>query len=370
LILIIAAIFVTTKLSWAEVKIWPKTEVSDFTTKVTIDKKIESSDFSQKIIPGKVFELEKIISKDFSSSGKKAKEGKAEGVIRVYNEYSTQEQVLIATTRFVSKEGKLFRSVEAVTVAGGHYEGGKLIPGESDVRVKADEAGQEYNIDPSTFSIPGLAGTPKYTKIYGKSFQKMTGGFKKEVPQLTENDLQKAKDFLTQKVKEEGENSLKENIPPEFIFIKEVLKTEILDASSSAKVGEEVEKFNYRVKIKATTITFLKKDLENLAKNYIISLIPKEKRIRSEDLKIDYSLENFDFGSGKIILSINLEAKIYSMLEEAPLKEALSGKSQSEAKIFLENQPEIERAEVKIFPPWLKKSPADREKIKIKIIID
>ncbi|MEK6555804.1 MAG: hypothetical protein AABZ31_11215, partial [Bdellovibrionota bacterium] len=41
-----------------------------------------------------------------SSSGKTIQEARAKGVIQVYNAYSTEDQVLIANTRFISADGK------------------------------------------------------------------------------------------------------------------------------------------------------------------------------------------------------------------------------------------------------------------------
>ncbi|GAI28904.1 unnamed protein product, partial [marine sediment metagenome] len=191
-VLILIGIFCYLTLSKAEIEIWPESEVLTFETKLTIDKTAENVDFSNKVILGKIFEAEKTITEEFSSSGTVLKEKKAEGVIRVYNAYSTSPQVLIARTRFVSDGGKLFRTPTKITIPGGHYENGKFVPGYLDVQVKADQPGLEYNIDPSTFSIPGFAGTARYTKFYGKSFQAMTGGFSEEVPQVTQEDLDQA----------------------------------------------------------------------------------------------------------------------------------------------------------------------------------
>ena len=112
-------------------------------------------------IQGEVLEAEKEVSQNFTAHGKKLKSTKAHGTMRIYNNYSTAAQTLVATTRFISNEGKLFRTKERVVIPGGYYEGGKLAAGFIDIEVIADQPGEDYNIDPSTFSIPGFVGTSK-----------------------------------------------------------------------------------------------------------------------------------------------------------------------------------------------------------------
>lgn len=367
---LIIGFFGSQKMSLAKIAVWPKTELSNFKLEVTIDNGIENINFSQNLIPGQIFESEKVISREFPASGKVLKEEEAEGVIRVYNNYSTNPQILVATTRFVSKEGKLFRSIEKVVVPGGHYDKGKLVPGEYDVKVKADEAGEEYNISSSTFSLPGLIGTAQYTSIYGKSFDSMKGGFKKEVSQVKEEDLESAKEALSNIAKKEGEESVKEKVPEEFIFLKDILKVEVLDPFSSVKAGDEVEKFNYQIKIKSKTLSFRQSDIEDFVKNYILSRISKDKRIQTESLKINFSIKNFDLESGKIFLSLDTSAKIYQAVDFSLMKGSLSGKTIPEAQNSLEEQPEINKVQIKIIPFWIKRLPENTEKIEMQLNID
>lgn len=357
-------------LSRATIEVWPETEIKNFETKVTITKEVESPDFSAQVLPGKIFEKEKTFSEEFSSSGKKLVEKKATGQIRIYNNYSTSSQVLVATTRFVSADGKIFRSIGRVTIPGGQYEKGKLVPGYLDVQVEADKPGPEYNIGPSTFSIPGFAGTDRYTKFYGKSFESMKDGELKEAPQVTKEDLQKAEDSLTEKAKKEIENLLKLDIPSEFVFTEGALEKKILETFSLAKAGMEAEKFTYQVEVQATSLLFKKDDIENFAKSFIASQLSEGKTFYPPSLKINYSPENINLEVGKIILNLEMETKIYSEIDEIYLKKGLMGKSLAEAQISLENQPLITKSQVKLRPFWLRNIPEELEKIDIELRVD
>jgi len=373
LVLALVACYFT--LSKAKIEVWPITNELDLTTKITVDTSVENPDFSAKVITGQFFEKEKTVTEVFPATGKILKEEKAEGTLRVYNEYSTSPQVLVATTRFVSAEGELFRTPTKVTIPGGHYEGGKLVPGEIDVSVVADQPGPEYNIDPTTFSIPGFAGTARYTKFYAKSFQPMTGGFREEVSQITREDLESAEDNLIKEAKEGSKNALEKELQSEsysleYDFIEDAIQTEVMEIFSLATAGKEATDFNFQVKTESKTIIFKKEEVENFVKQFIDNQIAEDKKIYEKSLKIDYMPETINLDSGKLILSLDISAKIYSDVDLSVFKNGLKGKSLKEAEFFLENQSGITRVRVEFWPFWVMSVPEDLNKIEFKLSID
>ncbi|MDZ4227054.1 MAG: hypothetical protein U1D26_01095, partial [Patescibacteria group bacterium] len=98
---------------------------------------------------------------------------KAEGSIIVVNNYSSAPVHLIKNTRFETPEGLIVRAPAAITIPG-KKDGA---PGEVRVTVAADQIGEQYNIGPvARFTLPGLAGSDMYTKVYAKSTDSMLGG--------------------------------------------------------------------------------------------------------------------------------------------------------------------------------------------------
>jgi len=373
-LLLAVFIFLFFYLPKAKISIWPETESVDLSFTVTVDEEANEANLTDKVIPGEILEVEKSVSEDFTATGKATKEGKAEGIITVYNEYSIQPQVFIATTRFISAEGKLFRTPTKVVVPGGKQEGGKLVAGQIDIKVIADEVGPEYNIGPSTFSIPGFAGTDRYTKFYAKSFQTMTGGFLSGASLVTKDDLEEAETSLTKKAKEAAEASLLANLQSEarsaFAFLDSAIQTEVTDNFTLATVGQETNNFNYQSKAVSKTMVFREIDLENFVKEYILSKDSEGKEVWLESLRIDYTPETINLTSGKMVLSLNVTAKTYQGVDISRLKEVVSGKSLTAGKIFLENQAGITKAEVELWPFWAKRAPRDLEKIEIGLKID
>jgi len=384
-VLILAGIFLYFALSRAQIEIWPETETLNFKDRVQIDTQKSQPDFSAKIFPGKIFEDDLEASQDFSSTGKISKAEKAQGQIRVYNAYSNASQALIVNTRFISSEGKLFKSLERITIPGGTYDSkGKLTPGFLDVRVIAAESGPGYNIGPSTFSIPGFVGTPKYTAFYGKSTSAMTGGFEGEASQVAQTDLDNAKDTLVKKLVEEEKASLKNKISPDIVLLNEALVEEIASSTSSAQAGAEAKNFNLRIKIHFKALTFKKSDLDSFAKGFLDSQVVQknqheifgaesfwtEKKIQENSFKIDYSLYSIDWQAKKIFLDLNFSAKIYPDINSKNLKKAVSGKSSKEVQVLLSNQPYVKKSEIKLWPFWVKKIPQSEGRIRINLSLE
>jgi hypothetical protein len=152
--------------------------------------------------------------------------------------------------------------------------------------------------------------------------------------------------------------------------LEKAIKTEILEITPLARAGAELEKFTFQVKTKATILSFKKEDLENFSKEFIISKIAADKKIDKKSLKIEYLPEIINLETGKIVLSLKMESKIYSDIDEVSLKKGLSGKSLAESQFFLQNQPGIDRVKIILWPFWVKEIPENLEKINIKEIID
>lgn len=355
-------------LSKAEIKIWPEVEIKTFETEVTVSEEAEGVDVLNGIIPGKIISAKRTLKEEFISSGKKMLEKEAEGVIRIYNNYHLS-QTLVQNTRLQPPseefqpslekgENPWFRTQERITIPSKSYK---------DVKVKADAPGEKYNIGPSTFSIPGLAGTAQYTLVYGKSFEAMSGGLKKEVSQVTENDLESARKALEEKASKEITADLKNKISSDFDFLEDAVQAEILESSSPVSAGAELEKFNFEVKAEAETLSFRKDDLKKFVDGVFLSQLPSGQKVHQSVLEVNYNREKSQPEKNKIVLNLEISAEIYLDIDETSLKKGLAEKSAKEAQLLLENQPQLVKAEVRFFPFWLKNAPSDIKKIKIKL---
>lgn len=366
-IFILGILFFHFKFQKAEIKIWPKTKEIKIEREITL-KEGNKIDFQSLILPAFFIEIEGEKSQNFPSSYlPKAK--KAQGKIRVYNFYSTWPLTLRAQTRFLSSEGKLFRSPKKIVIPGKKKKGGKWVPGYVDVEVIAAEPGPEYNIGPSKFSLPGLAGTNLYTLVYGESFKAMQGGSLGKEYQILKEDLEKAKQILAKVTKEQNLKKLKEKAKREKkVFLPETAFHEILEVESSPALGSNVKEFNFKIKILTKGLAFLKKDLDNLAEKLIEKNLKKEEIFWPKTLSLNWEILDKDLEKKEIILNLKISAKVSQKIEKEKLKEILSGKSSREAFFLLENQ--FEKVEISLFPFWLKKIPKNLNKIFLEFLLD
>ena len=117
---------------------------------------------------------------------------KASGKIIVYNNYGSAPQKLIANTRFQTSDGKVYRIKGAISVPG---------MGVLEATVYADQAGEEYNIGPADFTLPGLKGGPRFEKVFAKSKLAMSGGSSGNSRIVKKEDIDIARASINEKIK-------------------------------------------------------------------------------------------------------------------------------------------------------------------------
>lgn len=366
-ILVGGGLFVTLKMSRSEIKIWPKTQVFNLGSSFKVDTSKLDIDYENNIIPGKVFEEEKVISEEFPATG--SVERKAEGVIRLYNAYTTMSETWLQGTRFVSEDGKFFKSKEKIVVPGASIENSKIVPSYVDVPVIAAEGGEEYNIEPSSFSIYVYRGTERYTKFYGESFESMSGGG--EFSKITSKDLESAEDVLIEKSQRETKNFLKNKIEGDYIVLDNAFKTSILDSYTSHQEGEILDSFAFTVQGKAKTISFDPEKGKEFVVSFVNSQIPNNYSIYENSLNTSYEVESIDWENEEVMINFSVEVQTYPKIDFEFLKNELGGKSVSETEFLLENQTEISNVEVNFWPFWINTIPQEDNRIEIEYpIID
>src|SRR3989344_4240176 len=360
-----AIIYMTT--GSANISITPHKQPLDFQLKVSASDRFSAVDASLNKIPGQMFNTEKNASQTFFATGEKDVAQKARGTITVFNEYGTTPQVLIATTRFQTSDGLVFRTLKGITVPGTKVENGKIIPGTISVEVIADKPGQSYNIPASKFSIPafkerGDAG--RYEKIYGVSEEAMKGGAVGKAKVVTETDFNTAKQVLSGQVNKSVEESLKTQTSGLKVINSSAIKTK--EPESTAKIDEAADSFNMTVGSSIKTVGFKEDDLNNLIKFFIdknLNLI-----VLPEKLTLSYENVTIDETSNFLSFTVTIKGGGYVKIDSDKIKSDLSGKNEKEIKnYFLGLTDSVGMAKVNLTPFWVNKVPRDKEKIQLQI---
>lgn len=337
-----------------------------FNDTINISKNISSINLNSKTIPAQVFEYESNTTQTFKATSKKYVEEKATGIITIYNNYSSDPQTLVASTRFEAPNGLIYRLKNQIVIPGAQIKDGKIISSSIDAEIIADKPGKEYNSGPiSKLTIPGFKGSPKYNGFYGEVKQEVKGGFigEKLIPQKDDIDLaqQKTKEILISALK----NNLTIKQPPEFKFIGDPdINIQRLSVNTTTD-----DKGNFAVfatgKIK--TIGIKEKDIYNflIQINNTTTLAQKPKKII--DLKLDFSNPQIDFSKGEAKLNLNASGAIVFDLNIDDFKKEIAGKNIKEIISNIKNSNEIVSMQVSLWPPIINKLPQKLDKIKINI---
>ncbi len=346
--------------SMAEIEIVPKTENLSFEEEIIVDTNALNSNFSKGMILGRFLSAEKEISERFPSTGEAKNQGKASGRLKVVNNYHL-DQALVEKTRFLSADGKLFYLKDGVNIPAGMSQ---------EVWVEAAEPGPEYNIKPTTFSIPGLLGSPRYTVVYAESVGPMESGFRGEVAQVVGKDLENAERALYDKLSANMQQDFESQLGSSFSLLGEAIRCEVSGKSSSVDEGEETEDFEFNLKMACTAIAFKEGYLKDFTRYAVIQRTSENKEIKESTFVMGPSVDRIDIENGKLFLKIKVSTDIFEKIDLNALKKALSGKSIKESEVFLQACPEIQKTRLRISPFWLKKIPQELDRIEAIIITD
>lgn len=352
-------------LARADVKIITKKTEWDYVDAVSVSKNISNFDTAKKQIPGEVFSSVKNYTFSFPASGKKSVQDKATGKITIYNAYSSDSQVLAATTRFSTPDNKIFRLTEKVIVPGAQIVGGKIIPSSIETSVMADQAGTDYNIGPiSHFSVPGFQGTAKYSGFYASSNQAMAGGFIGARPFPTDNDIKQDEQKAEADFRTFIDSALALQLPSDFKFIDGAKQFTI----SKEQVNNQVDdKGNFTIFLegKSSAIGFKEGDLKNLMEAIGQNTLGQTFKIKS--YQADYGAGRTDFNQGQISFAFNFKGIFEEPLDVNDFSQKISGKTADGIKNIISSFPNIDKAAVSFWPFWVSKVPGDLSKVKVDV---
>ncbi|MCC2630768.1 MAG: seg, partial [Candidatus Paceibacter sp.] len=293
---------------------------------------------------------------------------KASGVIRVYNDFSSAPQKLIANTRFETPGGLIFRISQPITIPGKSGD----TPGSIDVAITADAIGPEYNVGYSDFTIPGFKGDAKYAKIYARSKTEVTGGFNGNRKKVDEAQVASSREKIRQELEASLIRQMQQNIPENFIFPKGAYFIEYQTLPNTS-IDNGIE-----LKERATFhgIMFKREDLAH-------SIATKVNGASSSDMTQN-DLANTDslaflakavvsasstpiWDSPTLPFTLQGTTTLISAIDTEKLKDELAGKPRKSLSAILASYPGIANAEVIMRPFWEQSFPVDKAEITIHV---
>lgn len=288
-------------------------------------------------------------------------ETKASGTVTVVNDYSAAPVKLLATTRFETPDGLIFRAPAQVIVPGKKGS----TPGTIQVTVVADAVGESYNVGPiAKLTLPGLRGGAMYTSVYAKSEAAFAGGFNGEQPQTAPGALEAAVAQIRARLDAKYRSALgtlasSTTALPELARVTYTDMPNTAEGDSSVRVREQVA---VQVPVFATDVL-----ANTLAQSY-----SADASIHDVDLvpSSDFAVTSADtasttLGSDPISFTLNGKAQLVWRVDSAALASALAGHDQGAFETIIGGFPFVQEAKARIEPFWASAFPKSAQNIVI-----
>ncbi len=365
-VILLLAIYLFNSLPKSDIKIWPKVETLSFQEKITASKKVTAVDISKKMIPALYIEEVKEVTQSFPASGSASNNGKATGIIKIYNKISPSSPLSLKVgTHFLSDGEKYFVTLDKVTIPA---ISGKTA-GSISVRVQAKEPGTSYNIGASKFSVPKLSGTAYFYSIWAESTEVMTGGYTGDVKKVTNADIANAKDVLTKKLLADAESALRARISEEYVLMDSALLKNVISATADKTANAIADNFNATAKVKVSALVFKKSDVAAFIKSDLAAQLPDGKNYLEKSLNIEYSADVVDMAGGTESLVIKVSYGMYVDIQKNDVVEFASRASASQIQQMISQKygDGVYRTEVSFWPFWVKKAPSNKNRILVEL---
>lgn len=350
-VLLIVVLYLSTMQSVIRVTAIPKDVLIDFlirtTTIATTDTEVQGE--------VKSGTLQKI--KTFTPSGTKQTEveDRATGRVSIYNEMSSA-QPLVATTRFLTQDGILFRLKNGVTVP---------TKGSIEAEVYADQKGASGNIQPTTFTIPGLS-EAKQKLVYAKSTEPFTGGVKYKTV-LSQEEIDEAVESLKVELLEDAKSMLRAQSST--TYSGEAFSVEEVEKNISAKSGDEVASFDVTLKIYVEAVFYDADALSKIIERKLYDGIGQGQEfvdLGDSERKIIVEQVNLQQGVARLHVTQTGRA-VVSRVSEALDVGRFVGMSEAEVKRLLVEEGIATSVDVQFFPFWVRTVPRLKDHIYIEV---
>ncbi|MDD4466794.1 MAG: hypothetical protein PHN91_03285 [Patescibacteria group bacterium] len=280
--------------------------------------------------------------------------GRVRGSVTLINKLA-RNQRLVATTRLLTADGRLYRLDEAVNIPAG---------GQIETSVYADELGRDKLLTSSEkLTIPGL-----WEGLQNSVYAESSGPFSYQADIktiVTEEDLEKAEADIQAVLDAKAKNDFRPAAGQATTY-KEVPESFVVEFS--VKAGDNASEFTATAKKGYVLARFSKEDAINLAKNRLAMVIPDDKRLTGFNPdSIVFTLEKYQSNPAQATVTANFSGQMLANGDSLFLdSNKLVSLKEAQIRDHLSQLPEIDSYELDFWPSFIKRAPHLPDRIKIK----
>lgn len=348
IVVIAAAVAALYFFSGAKVEVTPATNLSSI-----------ASDFTATAgggdLPFEVVSVEKTASQAVAAESTETVNDPASGKITITNTQASP-QTLIKNTRFETPAGLIFRIHDSVNIPAG---------GSITTTAYADVGGANYNVGPTTFTVPGLKGSTAFTQVTAKSTEAMTGGFSGTRPSVSQatRDAQNATNQAS--LAKSLDTDIRTKIPAGYVLIPGATFITYEPQPDSAGEGGKV---NVNEKGTEVAVVFPEEALGKAIAYKVVGTYSGQALSLPDvsTLKLTPAIAVAPV-NGEQTFGFNLagDVKIVWKIDTAKIAGAVAGKTRESAQVALSGFPEVDKAILVLRPFWATTFPQDPAKITV-----
>jgi hypothetical protein len=367
----------------AKVRVWPRMSVVSHTANVVLIKSGAILDFipkhTLKLVPVKS-NINKSLS--FDEVSKKFLGEHAETEMTIINEAEEPYQ-FIGGTRLVNQAGMIFKTKSSVIVPAATALEAGTIKVEAIAQTEdlyGEIIGERGNVPGGLkWEIPGLS-LEERKIVYARNSESASGGTSKYGTELRENDIEVATKRIEQeliktaKIRTEEEiKNLEARTGDEYTLLQyDVLTAETFSGITLPidLIGKSVKSIPIEGTLIYEMLVYNKDELFDLLLPGLRDHIEDGQELIEDSTSkegISVHVIEYDDNLSWVKITAELTGKERHVLSAKTLegrefgervREAIRGKSVRNAKRIIQNYPEVDRTEVKVWPPWRKVLPS------------
>lgn len=321
-----------------------------------------------------VMTLEATGERQVAAAGEEQVTSQAVGTISIYNAQQKDPLRLVTNTRFESPDGLIFKIKDSAIVPGYTMDAkGVKTPGMTQAQVYADQVGEQYNIQGSKFTLPGLKGQPEFANIYGQSTETFTGGFNGKKFKIDDAELQTAQQALRTELRNSLLGRIDAEKPAGFVVFKDAV-TFTYESLPSVEYGDKLATIKEKVLLR---IPLFKE--ENFADYIAKATVPgydgSPVRISNYDtFTFNYkeaTTSSSDISNySSIVFNLTGKPQIIWKYDAEKLKADILNANKTALTSVLGAYPAIEKASAVVRPFWKTKFPTKIADIKVIEVVE
>lgn len=290
-------------------------------------------------------------SESSPSSGRKDVGEKAVGVVNIYNKTLsplTLPAGSLVTKGTIAGDDLRFLTKSSITVPARTPQADSpsgYIPGKGSVEIAAEKIGDGHNLPAKTIFLVAGKST---AEIIAENDDNLSGGSRREVLVVTDEDQKKLFERLSGLIKEDLRQTLLGKLVGGQIIDENSVSFEVLSKSYDKSPSEEAENLSLILEMKAKVLTVSESDLKSLVSGKLSDFVPEGYELFGDEKTVELVEAKLSGG----VLNITAKGKgfIIPKIDQEGIRNRLQGKTLDEARNYLGGLTNVSSFKIEQFP--------------------